>query len=246
MYRCDPSTGEVHNVGDDFERPNGLAFSLDESQIYIADTRRNHIRVFPIDEHGDLGAGTLFADCTAGHFDGIRLDDAGRVWAGVGDGVHCFDPDGTLIGKLHLPEDAANLTFGGSQRNLPVHHRDDLAVLDPHQHHRRGPPPGVTRRDLKAVRVRAMFTSPNMLDEGGFTYPVQRNYRKGARAPAPPPPPPSGSLRLGIVGLALVSVVGLSACSSDDDDSPRRLPLQRTAPSPPKTSRSTRPSSTPA
>jgi gluconolactonase len=117
VYRCDPDTREVTMIADDFDRPNGLAFSLDESRIYIADTRRNHIRVFPIDERGALGAGELFAECTAGHFDGIRLDDAGRVWAGVGDGVHCFDPDGTLIGKLHLPEDAANLTFGGPQRN---------------------------------------------------------------------------------------------------------------------------------
>lgn len=117
VYRCDPTSGEVSVVGDDFERPNGLAFSLDESRIYIADTARNHIRVFPIDGDGTLGAGELFVDCTAGHFDGIRLDDAGRVWAGVGDGVHCFDPDGTLIGKIRLPEDAANLTFGGPQRN---------------------------------------------------------------------------------------------------------------------------------
>jgi gluconolactonase len=117
VYRCDPSTGEVSLIGSDFERPNGLAFSLDESLIYIADTERNHIRVFPVDERGALGPGTLFAECTAGNFDGIRLDDAGRIWAGVGDGVHCFDPDGTLIGKIQLPERAANLTFGGPQRN---------------------------------------------------------------------------------------------------------------------------------
>ena len=114
---ADPTTGEVASVGDDFERPNGLAFSLDESHLYIADTRRNHIRVFPVNKRGRLGKGRLFAENTAGHFDGIRLDDAGRVWAGVGDGVHCFDPDGTLIGKIHLPECAANLTFGGPQRN---------------------------------------------------------------------------------------------------------------------------------
>jgi gluconolactonase len=74
--------------------------------------------VFAVEEGGELGEGQLFAECSAGHFDGIRLDDAGRVWAGVGDGVHCFDPDGTLIGKLHLPEDAANITFGGYQRNV--------------------------------------------------------------------------------------------------------------------------------
>jgi gluconolactonase len=117
VYRCDPATGSVSSVGDDFERPNGLAFSLDESHLYIADTRRNHIRVFPVEGARALGPGRLFAECSAGHFDGIRLDDAGRVWAAVGDGVHCFDPDGSLIGKLHLPEAAANLTFGGPQRN---------------------------------------------------------------------------------------------------------------------------------
>jgi gluconolactonase len=107
----------VRIVADDFVRPNGLAFSLYESHLYIVDTRLNHIRVYPVDEAGRLREGELFAECTAGVFDGIRLDDAGRVWAAAGDGVHCFDPDGTLIGKLHLPEDASNLTFGGLQRN---------------------------------------------------------------------------------------------------------------------------------
>ncbi len=117
VYRADPATGHVAIVADDFERPNGLAFSLDETHLYIADTRRNHIRIFPVEEGGGLGPGEIFADCTAGVFDGIRLDNAGRVWAGVGEGLHCFDPDGSLIGKLHLPEAAANLTFGGPQRN---------------------------------------------------------------------------------------------------------------------------------
>ncbi|MEP7202944.1 MAG: SMP-30/gluconolactonase/LRE family protein [Ilumatobacteraceae bacterium] len=117
VYRWDPSSGDVAAVATDFGRPNGLAFSLDESLIYIADTERNHIRVFPVDEQGVLGSGEVFADNRSGHFDGFRLDDAGRVWAGVGEGVHCFDPDGSLIGKLHLPERAANLTFGGPQRN---------------------------------------------------------------------------------------------------------------------------------
>ena len=98
-------------------RPNGLAFSIDESMLYIVDTRRNHIRVFPVDGSGGLGEGELFAECTAGVFDGIRLDDTGRVWAAAGDGVHCYDADGTLIGKLEVPEAAANLMFGGPQRN---------------------------------------------------------------------------------------------------------------------------------
>jgi len=117
VYRVDPQTAVVKLVADDFERPNGLAFSLDERLLYVADTRRNHIRVFPVGSDGNVGSGTVFTEGTSGVFDGFRLDNAGRVWAGVGEGVHCFDPDGTLIGKLHLPEAVANLTFGGPQRN---------------------------------------------------------------------------------------------------------------------------------
>ncbi|MEY2443860.1 MAG: gluconolactonase [Ilumatobacteraceae bacterium] len=117
VYRVDPSTGEVRVVADDFVRPNGLAFSLDETRLHIVDTRVNHIRTFAVSADGSLSGGDVFAECSVGVFDGIRLDDTGRIWAGAGDGVHCFDIDGTLIGKLHLPEAVANLTFGGPQRN---------------------------------------------------------------------------------------------------------------------------------
>jgi gluconolactonase len=117
VYRIAPRTGEVGIVADDFERPNGLAFSLDERRLYIADTRRKHIRVFDVADDATLSGGEVFATCDAGSFDGIRLDDTGRVWVAAHDGLHCFDPDGTLLGKLHVPEIVANLTFGGPQRN---------------------------------------------------------------------------------------------------------------------------------
>jgi gluconolactonase len=117
VYRIAPDAGEVSVVADDFLRPNGLAFSLDERMLYIVDTRHQHIRLFDVTDDGGLTGGRVFATCDAGTFDGIRLDDAGRVWAAAGDGVHCFDPDGTLIGKLRLPEVVANLTFGGPKRN---------------------------------------------------------------------------------------------------------------------------------
>ena len=64
-----------------------------------------------------LTGGEVFAPCEAGMFDGIRLDSAGRVWAATHEGVHCFDPDGTLIGKLLLPDVVSNLTFGGPKKN---------------------------------------------------------------------------------------------------------------------------------
>jgi gluconolactonase len=117
VYRLDPFTSELRVVADDFVRPNGLAFSLDETRLHIVDTRVNHIRTFAVAADGSLGGGEVFAECSVGVFDGIRLDDAGRIWAAAGDGVHCFDADGTLIGKLHVPEAVANLTFGGPQRN---------------------------------------------------------------------------------------------------------------------------------
>lgn len=119
VYRIDPATGEVRMVADDFERPNGLAFSADERRLYIVDTRAepSHIRLFDVADDGTLSGGDVFGVCDAGRFDGVRVDGAGRVWAAAHDGLHCFVPDGTLIGKLHVPEVVSNLTFGGPKRN---------------------------------------------------------------------------------------------------------------------------------
>jgi gluconolactonase len=124
VYRVDPRTGECQVAADDFVRPNGLAFSPDERRLYVCDTGVSHvpngpkhIRVFDLAEDGTLSGGALFATCTAGVFDGFRLDEAGRIWTSAGDGVHCYDPDGTLIGKIHVPEPVANVVFGGPKRN---------------------------------------------------------------------------------------------------------------------------------
>jgi gluconolactonase len=104
-------------VAGDLTQPNGLAFSRDERQLYISDSEERHIRLFGVTDDGRLTGGDVFARCTAGTFDGLRLDSAGRIWAAAGDGLHCFHPDGTLLGKLHVPETVANLVFGGAQRN---------------------------------------------------------------------------------------------------------------------------------
>ncbi|PFG96765.1 gluconolactonase [Saccharopolyspora erythraea NRRL 2338] len=117
VYRVDPATGDVRAVAQDFDRPNGLAFSADERRLYVADTRRKHIRLFDVADDGALSGGEVFATCDAGSFDGVRLDALGRVWAAAHDGVHCFDADGTPLGKLLLPEVVSNLVFGGPKRN---------------------------------------------------------------------------------------------------------------------------------
>jgi gluconolactonase len=125
IYRVDPSTGAVRIVVGDAVRPNGLAFSPDETKFYFSDTGASHvpngprhIRVFDVAADGTLSGGDVFAVCTAGFFDGFRLDTEGRLWASAADGIHCYDPDGTLLGKILVPEGTANLVFGGPKRNI--------------------------------------------------------------------------------------------------------------------------------
>jgi gluconolactonase len=117
LYRLDPATGQVTLAAGDFDRPNGLAFSADEQLLYVSDSERRHLRVFTVSAGLALSGGDVLATCTEGTFDGVRVDDGGRIWAAAGDGLHCFDPDGTLLGKLHVPEVVANFTFGGPKRN---------------------------------------------------------------------------------------------------------------------------------
>ena len=73
--------------------------------------------MFAVGAGGALSGGDVFATCTAGAFDGFRFDADGRLWTAAGDGVHCFDPDGTLLGKIRIPETVANVVFGGPRRN---------------------------------------------------------------------------------------------------------------------------------
>jgi gluconolactonase len=115
VYRIDQDGSDLTAVVDDFAQPNGLAFSSDERRLFIVDSQRNHIRVFDVD-HGKLRGGDVFCADDQG-YDGIRFDHLGRLWGAAHDGLHCYDPDGTLIGKLRLPEITSNLTFGGRQRN---------------------------------------------------------------------------------------------------------------------------------
>jgi len=117
VYRIDPAGRQLTRVAAGFDRPNGLAFSADEQRLYITDSARRQLRVFTVNGDLTLAGGDVLATCTAGTFDGVRLDHGGRIWAAAGDGLHCLDPDGTLIGKLLVPETVANLTFGGPRRN---------------------------------------------------------------------------------------------------------------------------------
>ncbi|HEY0374024.1 MAG TPA: SMP-30/gluconolactonase/LRE family protein [Amnibacterium sp.] len=118
VYRIDPDTLAIEAVVTDMARPNGIAFSPDESLLYVVD---KDIRVYDVVDGRPVN-GRLFIDMGIGTSDGIRIDTAGNLWTaaagGAGyDGVHCYDPDGVLLGRIHLPEGCANLVFGGIKKN---------------------------------------------------------------------------------------------------------------------------------
>jgi gluconolactonase len=119
VYRIDPITGTIAIAADGFVKPNGLAFSPDERLLYVSDTGHSpkHMRVLDVADDGTLSNDREFAVCTIGGFDGFRLDEAGRIWTSAGDGVHVYEPDGTLIGKVLVPETVANVAWGGPKRN---------------------------------------------------------------------------------------------------------------------------------
>lgn len=124
VYRFDPANGDLTTVVTDFGQPNGLAFSPDESLLYIADSAISHdpsaepiIRVFDVVDGKRLANGRVFCRLDAGLPDGFRIDTNSNLWTSAGDGVHCFAPDGTLLGKILVPQTVANLTFGGPKKN---------------------------------------------------------------------------------------------------------------------------------
>jgi len=118
VYRIDPQTGVVEAVVRDFVQPNGLAFSPDETRLYVADSGSpRHIRVFDVVDGRALSSGRVFCTVDPGVPDGFRFDIEGNLWTSAADGVHCFAPDGTLLGKILTPERVANLTFGGPKGN---------------------------------------------------------------------------------------------------------------------------------
>jgi gluconolactonase len=124
VYRIDPASGAISVVASDFVQPNGLAFSPDESLLYVVDTGAthqvdgpHHVRRFHVWENGTLTGGDVFSTCPVGLYDGLRVDVQGNLWLSAGDGVHCHAPDGTLLGKILIPETVANVCFGGAKLN---------------------------------------------------------------------------------------------------------------------------------
>lgn len=121
VYRVDPD-GSIQAVATDFNCPNGLAFSPDETQLYIADTGRmfeddaKHIRRFAV-EGAKLTGGDVFHQVNPGAADGFRCDTEGNIWTSAADGVHCISPEGDFLGKILVPEIVSNICFGGRAKH---------------------------------------------------------------------------------------------------------------------------------
>ena len=120
VYQVDGDTLDITMVSEDFDKPNGIAFSPDESVLYVGDTGRTHgefrphrLMAFDVQDNG-LTNPRIFANVEPHVLDGFRPDVNGNIWVAAGDGVQVFNPAGDMLGKIHTPEVAANLSFGMS------------------------------------------------------------------------------------------------------------------------------------
>lgn len=120
VYRFDPDSGDLSIASDQFDRPNGIGFSPDESILYVADSGEPR-RIFALDVGEDgrsLSNFREFAVVRPGIADGFRCDALGNVWSSAHDGVHCITPEGVTIGKIFVPEQrTANCCWGGPDWN---------------------------------------------------------------------------------------------------------------------------------
>ena len=124
VFRIDPQSGALTAVATDFDKPNGLAFTPDESLLYVADSaitdgpgKNSHIRRFRVNGDGTVSGGEVFAT-TVGIPDGMRVDMGGNVWASAGAKIDVYAPDATLLGQVvGFPAPVTNLAFGGPQRD---------------------------------------------------------------------------------------------------------------------------------
>ena len=121
VYRFDPETGEITAVATDVQRPNGLAFSPDESRLYVADMSivdfplqgRRHLLVYDVIERRRLSNPRVLAQIEPGIPDGFRVDQCGNIFCSCEDGILVLAGDGQRIGKIGVPERVSNCTFGG-------------------------------------------------------------------------------------------------------------------------------------
>ena len=119
VFRLEPDTGALEVVVDSMDRPNGIAFSPDESVLYVADTGEpGNIMAFDVEDGRRLANAREFAVVSPGKSDGFRCDTDGNIFTSSADGIHVYSPAAELLGKILVPEDRnANCCFGGPDKN---------------------------------------------------------------------------------------------------------------------------------
>ena len=115
VYRIDPADNSLSLLVDDFSAPNGLAFSVDQRQLYVNDSEKRHIRRFEVNDDGTLSGGDVWADtvgATTDILDGLKVDAEGNVYTTGPGGIQVFTPDATCVGVIRVPVLNANFTWG--------------------------------------------------------------------------------------------------------------------------------------
>ena len=117
VYCLDPAKKKLTLLLDDFDRPNGLAFSPDETVLYIGDSsvKRRHVRAFDVSPDGTVSNGRVFAEICSGlpgNPDGMKVDVEGHLYVSAAGGIWVFSEDGDHIGTINTPETPANCAWG--------------------------------------------------------------------------------------------------------------------------------------
>ncbi len=115
VYRLDPDSGDLTLLADDFDQPNGLCFSVDESQLFVDDTMKSHIRVFDVNADGAVSNSSIWAEVKGdreGVCDGLKVDSQGNLYTTGPGGIHVFAPDATSLGVIYTPEATSSFCWG--------------------------------------------------------------------------------------------------------------------------------------
>jgi gluconolactonase len=115
VYHLDSDNKQLTLLADDFSKPNGLCFSVDETRLFVNDTERGHIRVFDAQSDGTLGSGRVWAELEGdgpGVADGMKVDQAGNLYCAGPGGLHLFDAEANCLGVIQMLEYTTNLAWG--------------------------------------------------------------------------------------------------------------------------------------
>ena len=132
MYRISGDTGKLSLLATEFTQPNGLAFTMDESELLVADTPELHVKKFSVNEDGTLSGGEVFLRSEGsgwGAPDGLKVASTGHIFCAGQGGVHIYAPeDGVCLGVIQTPAFCANFTWGGDDMKTFSSHPQTTSI----------------------------------------------------------------------------------------------------------------------